>query len=58
MAIAPVNKFISVAVPVAPGLQKLYEVPTGVSSLLLYAQVANVGIGTTYPTVTLIQRRE
>ena len=44
MAIAPVNKFISVAVPVAPGLQKLYEVPTGVSSLLLYAQVANVGI--------------
>ena len=29
MAIAPVNKFISIMVPVAPGLQKLYEVPTG-----------------------------
>ena len=58
MAIAPVNKFISVAVPVAPGEQKLYEVPTGTSALVLYAQVANVGIGYTYPTVTFIQRRE
>jgi len=58
MAIAPVNKFISVLVPVAPGEQELYEVPTGTSALLLYAQVANVGIGTTYPTVTFIQRRE
>jgi len=57
MAIAPVNKFISVAVPVAPGLQKLYEVPTGTSALVLYAQVANVGVGT-YPTVTFLQRRE
>ena len=57
MAIAPVNRFISIAVPVAPGLQKLYEVPTGTSSLVLYAQVANVGVGT-YPTVTFIQRRE
>ena len=46
MAIAPVNKFISLAVPVAPGEQKLYEVPTGASSLVLYAQVANVGVGT------------
>ena len=58
MAIAPVNKFLNVSVPVAPGLQKLYEVPTGTSSLLLYAQVSNVAVGTTYPTVTFIQRRE
>tara|TARA_B100000287_G_scaffold41945_1_gene38035 strand:- start:2111 stop:4327 length:2217 start_codon:yes stop_codon:yes gene_type:complete len=57
MAIAPVNKFVSIAVPVAPGLQKLYEVPTGTSALVLYAQVANVGVGT-YPTVTFVQRRE
>ena len=57
MAIAPVNKFLSVMVPVAPGEQKLYEVPTGTSALVLYAQVANVGVGT-YPTVTFIQRRE
>ena len=56
MAIAPVNKFISLVVPVAPGEQKLYEVPTGASSLVLYAQVSNVGVGT-YPTVTFIQRR-
>ena len=64
MAIAPVNKFISLAVPVAPGEQKLYEVPTGASSLVLYAQVSNVanhgvvGIGITYPTITFIQRRK
>ena len=58
MAIAPVNKFVSIAVPVSPGLQKLYEVPTGTSALLLYTQVANVGIGTTFPKVTFVQRRE
>ena len=52
MAIAPVNKFISVAVPVSVGKQKLYEVPTGTSALLLYLQVANVGIGATFPKVT------
>ncbi len=57
MAIAPVNKFVSIAVPVAPGLQKLYEVPTGTSALLLYTQVSNVGIAVTYPTVTFIQKR-
>ena len=57
MAIAPVNKFVSLAVPVAPGLQKLYEVPTCTSALLLYTQVSNVGIGVTYPTVTFIQKR-
>jgi len=56
MAIAPVNKFLTVAVPVAPGEQKLYEVPTGASAILLYAQVSNVGVGT-YPNVTLIHRR-
>ena len=57
MAIAPVNKFINVSVPVVPGKQKLYEVPTGTSALLLYLQVANVGIGVTYPTVTFSQQR-
>lgn len=58
MAIAPVNKFLSVAVPVHPGEQLLYEVPTGTSAILLYAQVSNVGIGTTYPTISFIHRRE
>ena len=57
MAIAPVNKFVSIAVPVSPGLQKLYEVPTGTSALLLYTQVSNVGIGVSYPTVTFTQKR-
>ena len=58
MAIAPVNKFLTVAVPVAPGEQKLYEVPTGTTAILLYAQVSNVGIGQTYPTATLIHKME
>ena len=58
MAIAPVNKFVSISVPIAPGLQKLYEVPTGTSALLLYTQVANVGIGVTYPNVTFNIRRQ
>ena len=57
MAIAPVNKFINLAVPVAPNKQKLYEVPTGTSALLLYLQVANVGIGTSSPKVTFTQQR-
>ena len=57
MAIAPVNKFISVAVPVSVGKQKLYEVPTGTSALLLYLQVANVGVGATFPKVTFTQQR-
>ena len=57
MAIAPVNKFINIAVPVAPHKQKRYEVPTGTSALLLYLQVANVGIGTTFPKVTFTQQR-
>ena len=57
MAIAPVNKFVSIAVPVSPGKQKLYEVPTGTSALLLYVQVTNVGIGKTFPTVTFTQQR-
>lgn len=56
MAVAPVNRFLTVAVPVAPGTQKIYEVPTGTSAILLYAQVSNVAGVTTYPTTTLIHK--
>jgi hypothetical protein len=56
MAVAPLNKFITIAVPVAPGEQTVYTTPVGVSAILLYAQVSNVGIGT-YPTVTFTHRR-
>ena len=52
MAVAPLNKFLTIAVPVAPGEQTVYTAPTGVSAIVLYAQVSNVGIGETYPTVT------
>lgn len=58
MAVAPLNKFITIAVPVAPGEQTVYTAPTGVSSIILYASVANVGIGNTYPTVTFTHRRK
>jgi len=57
MAVAPVNKFITIAVPIAPGEQTVYSTPTGVSSIVLYAQVSNVSTGTTYPTVTFTHRR-
>jgi len=57
MAVAPLNKFITIAVPVAPGEQTVYTAPTGVSSIILYASVANVGVNT-YPTVTFTHRRK
>lgn len=57
MAVAPLNKFLTIAVPVAPGEQTVYTTPTGVSAIVLYAQVANVGVNT-YPTVTLTHRRK
>lgn len=56
MAVAPLNKFLTIAVPVAPGEQTVYTTPIGVSAILLYAQVANVGVNT-YPTVSLTHRR-
>ena len=58
MAVAPLNKFLTVAVPVAPGEQTVYTVPTGVSAIVLYAQVSNVGIGETHPTFTFTHRRK
>jgi hypothetical protein len=57
MAVAPLNKFLTIAVPVAPGEQIVYTTPVGVSAILLYAQVANVGVNT-YPTVSLTHRRK
>ena len=57
MAVAPLNKFLTIAVPVAPGEQTIYKAPVGTSAIVLFAQVANVGIGTTYPTVTFTHRR-
>jgi len=57
MAVAPLNKFITIAVPVAPGEQTVYVAPAGVSSIVLYASVSNVGIGDTYPSVTFTHRR-
>jgi hypothetical protein len=57
MAVAPLNKFLTIAVPVAPGEQTVYTTPTGVSAIVLYAQVANVGVNT-YPTVSFTHRRK
>ena len=58
MAVAPLNKFITIAVPVAPGEQTVYTTPVGVSAIVLYAQVSNVAGITTYPTVTFTHRRK
>lgn len=57
MAVAPVNKFLTIAVPVAPGEQTIYTTPNGVSSIILYAQVSNVGVNT-YPSITFTHRRK
>jgi hypothetical protein len=57
MAVAPLNKFLTIAVPIAPGEQTVYTTPTGVSAIVLYAQVANVGVNT-YPTATMTHRRK
>ena len=56
MAVAPLNKFLTIAVPVAPGQQTLYKAPVGTSAIVLFAQVANVGVNT-YPSVTFTHRR-
>ena len=58
MAIAPVNKFITIAVPVAPGEQVIYATPTGRSSIILYAQVSNVAVASTFPRVSFTHRRK
>jgi len=58
MAIAPLNKFITKAVPVTPSEQVVYEAPQGANSIILYVAVANVGIGITYPYLTFTHRRE
>ena len=58
MAVAPLNKFLTIAVPVAPGEQTVYTTPVGVSAIMLYAQVSNVAGITTYPTVTFTHRRK
>lgn len=58
MAIAPVNKFITIAVPVAPGEQVIYATPTGRSSIILYAQVSNVSTASTFPRVSFTHRRK
>jgi len=58
MAIAPVNKFITIAVPVAPGEQVIYATPTGRSSIILYAQVSNVAAASTFPRVSFTHRRK
>jgi len=57
MAVAPLNKFLTIAVPVAPGEQTVYTAPVGVSAIVLYAQVSNVGVNT-YPTITFTHRRK
>ena len=57
MAIAPLNKFLTKAVPVTPSNQQVYEASQGTSAIILYTAVANVGIGQSYPLVSFSHRR-
>jgi|TARA_A100001011_G_scaffold346312_1_gene382631 hypothetical protein len=57
MAIAPLNKFLTKAVPVTPSNQQVYEASQGTSAIILYAAVANVGIGQSYPLISFTHRR-
>jgi len=57
MAVAPLNKFLTIAVPVTPSNQEVYEATQGTSAIILYTAVANVGIGQSYPLVTFSHRR-
>jgi len=57
MAVAPLNTYKTIAVPVAPGNQLVYTVPVGVSAILLYAQVSNVASASTTPNTTLTFKR-
>jgi len=58
MAIAPLNKFITKAIPVTASNQKVYEAAPGTNAIVLYVAVANVGIGRSYPLVSFSHRRE
>lgn len=58
MAVAPLNKFLTFSVPVAPGEQVIYTTPVGISAILLYAQVSNVSSTINYPTITFLHRRK
>ena len=58
MAIAPLNKFITKAVPVTPSEQVVYAAPQGANSIILYVAVANVGKEFNYPQITFTHRRE
>ena len=57
MAVAPLNKFLTIAVPVTPSNQQVYEATQGTSAIILYTAVANVGIGQSYPLVSFTHRR-
>ena len=58
MAIAPLNKFITKALPVTPSEQVVYAAPQGANSIILYVAVANVGKEFGYPQITFTHRRE
>lgn len=57
MAVAPLNTYKTIGVPVAPGNQIIYKTPVGVSAILLFAQSSNVASGKTSPTLTVYHNR-
>lgn len=57
MAAIPLNQFKTIRHQVTTGNVGIYTAPTGVASIILYAQVSNVGSGTTTYSVTASHSR-
>jgi len=57
MAAIPLNQFKTIRHEITTSNVGIYTAPTGVASIILYAQVSNVGAGSTTYTVTASHSR-
>jgi hypothetical protein len=57
MAVLPLNTFKTITRPLLADAQEIYVCPTGVTGIILLAQVANVGNATASVTFTHMRQR-
>ena len=57
MAVLPLNTFRTITRQLTNTVQTLYTCPTGVTGIILMAQVSNVGSGTGKVTFTHVRQR-
>jgi hypothetical protein len=57
MAVLPLNTFKTITRPLLTQAQEIYVCPTGVTGIILMAQIANVGTETTQVTFTHMRQR-